>query len=301
MAKILITGGSGLVGRAISELLLNNNHQPVWLGREAGIVDGIKKFKWDVATGYIDEKAFDSVEHVIHLAGAGIMDKRWTEQYKKEVIDSRVKSSELLFKYISKNKYPVKTLVGASAVGYYGAIQSNEVFTETHAPGNDFLANCCVLWENSYAPFIASGIRTTLLRTSLVLSKKGGPYKPLSVPFKLGLGAALASGKQYFPWIHINDLSAMYVKALFDADLNGVYNAAATEQPTNKQFSKQLAKSLHRPFFLPNLPKGLLKLALGENAVVVTEGVNVSNQKIKAAGFKFEFETLDKALEELTK
>jgi uncharacterized protein (TIGR01777 family) len=279
--------------------LIKNKHEPVWLGREEGNFNGIKKFRWDPAQHYTDEKAFEGVEIVIHLAGAAITDKRWTAKYKKEIIDSRVKSSALLFDYISKHNYPVRTLVGASAVGYYGARQSNKLFTENDGPGNDFLAECCTLWENSYKSFIASGMRTTIFRTGIVLSKNGGAYPTLSRPFKSGVGVALASGKQYLPWIHINDLAAMYVNAALNNTMNGVYNAVAPELVTNKQFSKQLAKSLHRPFFLPNVPKVLLQLALGESAIAITEGLKISSQKIKEAGFTFEFENLPQALDDL--
>lgn len=298
-AKILITGGSGLVGRAISELLINKGHTPVWLSREAGESKGIKKFKWDLAAKYIDEKAFEGVETIIHLAGSGITGKRWTERYKKEIIDSRVKSSELLYSYISKNTHPVKTLVGTSAIGYYGAIQSDQVFTEDDAPGHDFMAECCVLWEKSYGPFINAGIRVPIIRTGVVLSEKGGAYKTLAIPAKLGFGAAMGSGEQYFPWIHINDLAGIYLKAIVDEQMTGPYNAVGPELVTNKGFSRQLSKSLHRPFFMPNIPAALLKIAVGESAIAITEGLQISAQKIKAAGFKFEFDTLGAALHDL--
>ncbi|MBA2611292.1 MAG: TIGR01777 family protein [Bacteroidetes bacterium] len=299
MANILITGGSGLVGKAISELLLKNNHQPVWLSREEGKYKSIKKFKWDVSRNYIDENAFEGVESVIHLAGAGIADNRWTTAYKKEIIDSRVKSSELLFNYISKNKFPIKTLVGSSAMGYYGATQSEKIFTETDGPGNDFLAETCVLWEKSYQPFIDAGIRTSIIRTGVVISKTGGAYVKMAPAFKLGFGAGLASGKQAFQWIHINDIASIFQYALLNTTINGIYNGVGSELIDNKNFSKQLAKSLHKPFFAPNLPGFLLKIFMGESAVIITEGVKISNKKIKDSGFKFEFETAEAALKDL--
>lgn len=296
MAKILITGGSGLVGKAVSELLIKKGHEPRWLSREEGMENGIQKFKWDVGKQYINEKAFEGVEVIVHLAGAGIGSRRWTKKYKQEIIDSRVKSSELLFQYISKNKYPVKTLAGASAVGYYGARQSEDVFSEEDAPGSDFLAQCCVQWENSYRPFAASGIRVCILRSALALSTKGGTYALLAKPFKWGFGAAMGSGRQYLSWIHINDLAAMYVKAVTDASISGVYNAVAPELVTNQQFSEQLAQSLHKPLFLPNIPKAVLQLAIGESAIALCEGLKISSQKIKDAGFMFEFDHLLPAL-----
>ncbi len=299
MTKILITGGSGLLGRAISELLSKKSYQVVWLSREEGNYQDIKKYKWDVDKGFIDEKAFEGVDSIIHLAGAGIADKRWTKKYKKQIVDSRIKSNELLFKYISKNNYPVKTFVGGSAMGYYGAINSEHVFTETDAAGNDFLAQTCVLWEKSYDPFINAGIRTCIIRTGVVLSKNGGAFAKMAPAFKLGLGGAIGSGEQYFPWIHINDIAAIFVHALLNPNANGVYNGVATQQIDNKDFSILLAKSFRKPFFIPNIPVFILKLLMGEGAVMVTTGVKISNQKIKESGYKFEFETVEEALQSL--
>jgi hypothetical protein len=300
MSKILITGGSGLVGNAISDLLLKKDHEPVWLSRESGTFKGIKKYKWDISKNYIDENAFVGVESIIHLAGTGIADKRWTINYKQQIIDSRIKSSELLFDHITKKNIKLKTLVGGSAIGYYGAIQSEKLFTEGDKSGTDFLAESCVLWEKSYQPFINAGIRTAIIRTGIVLSKNGGAYKKMAPAFKCGFGAALASGKQFFPWIHINDIAGIFVHTLLDQNTNGVYNAVGSELINNTDFSKQMAKSFNKPFFLPNVPEFLLKIAMGEGAAMVTEGVKISNQKIKDSGYKFEFDSLKKALKDLT-
>lgn len=296
MAKILITGGSGLVGRAISELLVKQGHEIRWLSREQGYSGVIQKFKWDVKTGYADEKAFDGVESIIHLSGAGIIDKSWTKAYKKEILDSRVKSSQLLFDTLLKNKFKITTLVGASAVGYYGSAPGNHAYSENDAPGNDFLADTCIAWEKSYEPFIAAGIRTAVIRTGIVLSKEGGAYPKMVPPFKFGLGAALASGKQYFPWIHIEDLAGIYCYTLFNEQAQGAYNAVASNAVTNKEFSKALAKSFQKPFFLPNVPAFALKLVLGERAITVMGGLKISNEKIKKAGFHFKFDALENAL-----
>ena len=300
MAKILITGGSGLAGRSISELLVKQGHEVCWLSRQKGTLGNIKKFQWDVAKGYMDEAALEGTDAIVHLAGAGIIDKRWTTTYKKEIVDSRVKSSELLFATISKNNYEIKTLVGASAVGYYGSTQSDHCYTETDSPGTGFLAETCITWEKSYKPFISYGIRTVVIRTGIVLSHNGGAYARMVPPFRFGLGAALAGGKQYFPWIHVKDLASIYVHALLHDNLSGAFNAVASEIVTNQEFSKQLAKSLHRPFFLPHVPEMVLKLALGERAMTITTGLKISNEKIKAAGFRFEFDNLEQALDNLS-
>lgn len=301
MAKILITGGSGLVGRAISELLLKQGHEPRWLSRESGSSGRIQKFKWDVSKNYIDLRAFEDVEHIVHLAGAGIIDKCWSEAYKKEIIDSRVKSSAFLFSIISQNKFKIKTLAGASAVGYYGSLASEHDFKEADAPGNDFLAEVCIEWEKSYKDFVSANIRTPIIRTGIVLSKDGGAYAKMVPPFKFGFGAAIGSGHQYFPWIHINDLAGIYVYTLFNEQASGPYNAAASQPVTNKEFSKALSQSLDKPFFLPNVPEFALKLVLGERAVTVTTGLKISNEKIKKEGYKFEFDDLEKTLKDLAK
>jgi uncharacterized protein len=301
MAKILITGGSGLVGSRISELLVKEGHQPCWLSRQEGESNGIRRYKWDLSKKYIDEKSFEDTEHIIHLAGSGIVDKRWTHSYKKEILDSRVKTSELLFDHISKNNYPIKTLVGGSAIGYYGALTSEHTFSEEDLPGHDFLGETCVLWEKSYDPFVSLGIRTVIIRTGIVLSQKGGAYAKMVKPFKFGLGAAIGSGNQYFPWIHIDDIAAIFVHALFHDALKGSYNATATEQITNKEFSRHLAISLRKPFFLPVLPAFLLKMALGERAITITEGVKINNSKLKNSGFLFRFDSLEAALNDLNK
>ncbi|MDX2173581.1 MAG: TIGR01777 family oxidoreductase [Bacteroidota bacterium] len=301
MAKVLITGGSGLLGKAISEILLKNNYEVAWLSREEGRYNSVKKYKWDVGNGYIDERAFDNVEHIIHLAGAGIADKKWTIDYKAEIINSRIQSSELLYNSIKKLKIPIKTFVGASAVGFYGARSGEELINEHERPVNDFLSRTCVAWESSYTAFKELGIRTPIIRIGVVLSNNGGAYKKMLPPFKCNLGCSIGSGKQYFPWIHINDIANIFVYALENQALSEIYNGTGTEAITMNTFSKQLAKSIHRFTFLPNVPKFLLKLVLGESHLMITEGLKISNKKIKDTGFKFKFEKLSDALEDLAK
>ncbi|MES2678291.1 MAG: TIGR01777 family oxidoreductase [Bacteroidota bacterium] len=299
MAKILITGGSGLLGKAISDILIKKNHLPVWLSRSGDESGPVKKYKWDLKKQYIDEKAFENTDYILHLAGAGIADKRWTSNYKNEIVSSRVNSSALLHDCISKNAYPIKTLVGGSAIGYYGARQSDTVVHENEHAGNDFLAQTCSLWEKSYQPFTRLGIRTPVIRTGVVLSNNGGAYQKLSPVFRAGFGAAMAGGKQYFPWIHINDIAAMFVYALFNGNMNGVYNGVASELIDNKSFSEKLAQSFNKRLILPNIPSAALHLAMGQRAQMLTEGLKISNHKIKTAGFEFQFDSIDAALRDL--
>jgi len=299
MANILITGGSGLVGTAISEQLLKMGHEVRWLSREEGSAGQIKKYKWDLSKEFIDEKAFEGIDAIVHLAGSGIVDKVWTEAYKNEILNSRVKSSELLFTYLSKNKIVLKSFIGGSAVGYYGSFSSSHAYLETDDAGSDFLGRTCVEWEKSYVPIVKSGCRTVIIRTGIVLSKKGGAYLKMKPAFQFGLGAAIGSGKQAFPWIHIDDLAGIFIKALFDEGMKGIYNAVASEQVNNNAFSKTLAQSFKRPYFLPNIPAVLMRLVMGERAITVTSGVKVSNAKIKETGFEFKFEKVAEALKDL--
>lgn len=301
MTKVLITGGSGLLGKAISNILLKNNYEVIWLSREPGQYNNIKKYKWDVEKQYIDEAAFKNLEHIIHLAGAGIADKKWTEAYKKEIINSRIQSSKLIYEYITKLNIPIKTFLGASAVGYYGAIQSDKLITEEENPYNDFLAQACIAWEDSYKPFMNAGIRTPIIRIGVILSTNGGAYKKMIPPFKFNLGCSLGNGKQYLPWIHINDVANIFVYVLKDVNLKETYNAVGTELVTMNTFTSQLAKSISRLKFLPKVPAFILKLVMGESHLMVTEGLKISNKKIKNTGFEFEFEKLSDALNNLSK
>lgn len=279
-----------MVGRAVSELLMNSGHQPVWLSRKAGKEKLVEEYEWDPSRSFIDARAFENVQAVVHLAGAGIADQRWTPAYRQKIIDSRIKTSALLFDHISKNHCPVKTFVGASAVGYYGARQNKLVFSEEDFPGTDFLSKTCQLWEKSYEPFSQSGIRTAIVRTGIVLGRGGGYYKKLAPLFSRGLGAACGTGKQYMPWIHIHDIAALYCHLLCSDALSGAYNGVATELITNRDFSAQLAKSLGSRLLLPNVPSFLLHLGLGKSADTLTEGLRISNKKIRNTGFRFRFE-----------
>lgn len=297
MAKILITGGSGLVGKELTKQLLHKNHEVVWLSRTENLIGKIKVYKWDYTTNYIDERAFDGVTAIIHLAGAGIADKRWTENYKKEILDSRIKTSALLIANIKKLQLPITTFIGASAIGYYGAINSEEIFDETKKAGNDFLGNVCLSWENSYKPIIEKNIRTIVFRIGIVLAKDGGALNKMKPLFKIGLGSALADGTQFFPWIHITDVVNAMIFSLENILINGTYNVVGTEHINNYNFSNKLAQCYNKKMFLPNVPKFILKLAMGEGAVMVYTGIKISNNKLKQAGFNFSYNSVNDAIQ----
>ncbi len=299
MATILITGGSGLIGKALSKRLLSEGHSVRILSRTPKTGSKIPEFFWNVEKQEIDDKAFDGIDHVVHLAGIGIADKRWTDKRKQEVIDSRVDSMKLITNTINKKAIQLESFVGASAVGIYGMLTSNKIFTETDKGLPDFLSETCELWERSYDAVSINSNKTAIIRISVVLSKSGGALKRLLPLFKAGLGSAIGSGNQYMPWIHIDDLVSVFMDGLFKPDFKGVYNASASDHITNKLFSKELAKALHKPFFVPNVPAFAMKLVFGEMANVLLLGSRVSDKKLINTGFNFKYPTLKEALNEI--
>jgi len=299
MATILITGGSGLIGKALSQKLLAEGHQVRILSRTPNPQSKIPAFFWDVEKQEIDEKAFDGIDHLVHLAGEGVADKRWTEKRKKEVIDSRVNSMKLITRVIKKKNILLKSVVGASATGIYGMVTSDKIFTETDKGPEDFLTHTCEVWERSYDEISGLSEKTVVIRISVVLSKQGGALKLLLPLFNMGLGSAVGKGSQYMPWIHIDDLISVIHHGLFDPDFKGVYNAVAPEHHTSNSFSAALAKALHKPFFAPNVPAFALRLLFGEMANVLLLGSRVSSKKLTDAGFVFQYPNLKQAFEKI--
>lgn len=298
MTKVLITGGTGLVGQHLSKMLLSKGYEVSILSRTKSIDSKISVFYWDINKNTIDKEAINSVDYIIHLAGVNIAGKRWTKSRKQEIIDSRVKSTELLFYNIDPN-HNLNAFISASAIGYYGAITSNHIFTETDSPANDFLGETCRLWEDSANKFQNHGIRTVKIRTGIVLSKQGGALSKMIKPFKLGFGSALGSGKQFMPWIHIDDLCEIYIKAIEDSEMNGAYNAVAPEHINNTAFSRKIAKQLKKPFWALKIPAFLFKILFGEMADILLKGSRVSSDKIIASGYDFKYPTLKSALKNL--
>ena len=298
MKKILIAGGTGFVGKQFIPFLVEKGYSIHVLTRKpsANSIENICFFQWDIERQYINKKAFEGVEILINLTGANIGEKRWTNDRKKEIIDSRIKSISLLYQYISENKFNINTFILSSAVGFYGAVTTEKTFAETSERGNDFLASVCQKWENAALKFNDLGVRTVILRKGVILGKDGGMVKKLSPLAKLGINVSLGSGEQYLPWIDIRDLVKLYNFILSNAQLNGIYNAVATEQMTMNDFSKALLKSFGKKSFLPNAPAFVIRLLFGEMAVMLLEGSKVSNEKLKNTGFYFEFDTIERSL-----
>ena len=299
--NILITGGTGLVGTRLTEMLIQKGYEVNLLSRQAA--EGkIKKYRWDLKTKFIDETALKTADYIIHLAGAGVFDKRWSAEYKKEIMNSRIDSTSLLFEKLSSIPHKVKAFVSTSAIGIYGSDTGSDWQTENAPSGNGFLAEVCRNWEAAIHPIEDLGIRTAIIRIGIVLSDKGGPLKELSKPINSFIGSPMGRGDQYVSWIHIDDLCAMYIYAIENESLTGAYNAAAPEPVSNASLTKEIAAVLKKPLWLPNIPSFVLKLILGsEKAMVLLGGNRVSSKKITETGFKFSFPSLKPALIDLFK
>lgn len=293
---VLITGGTGLIGSVLKEYLKAANYEVILLSRHHKSEDS---YLWAVETNFIDKRAIERCDHLIHLAGAGIAEKPWTPSRKKEILDSRVQSTELLIKALKQQRKELKTVVAASAVGYYGVTTSEQVYVESDQASSGFLAETCEIWEQATKNFEELSERLVQFRIGVVLDKQGGALKKMAQPVNFFAGAALGTGKQYMPWIHVKDLCRMMVFALQHQTVSGVYNAVSSSHITNETFTKALGKVLHRPIVLPPIPGFVIKMLFGEMAEMILEGSRVSNEKIRASGFKFEFDDIDKALQDL--
>jgi len=295
LSKIVITGASGLIGTRLTEMLVEKGYEVAHLGRtkKSGKVSA---YIWDIEKSFIDEEAFKNADAVIHLAGAGIADKRWNSRRKMEILESRTKSTALLARSLEKNPQ-VKTVVAASAIGYYGFGLTDHEFTEVSNPGTDFLAKVVKAWEDEEDKIKSA--RLVKLRIGIVLSEKGGALKEMMNPIKWGVGSHLASGNQFLSWIHIDDLCRMFIKAAEDSAMHGTYNATGPYAVSNRTLTQAIASVLQKPLILPPVPGFMLKIIVGEMADLVIYGSIVSSAKIQKAGFTFQFKTLEAALADL--
>jgi hypothetical protein len=259
----------------------------------------VPSFAWDVDKQQMDAKALAGVDTIVHLAGAGVADKRWTPTRKKEILDSRVQSTRLLYQILKEEKHSVKNIVSASAIGYYGFGLSDQLFTEERPPATDFLASVTTEWEKEVDAIRELEIRVVKIRIGIVLSNKGGALKEMARPIQFGVGAPLGTGQQVMSWIHIDDLCEMFCKAIQDRSLAGAYNGVAPNPVTNAELTKAIASILKKPLWLPNVPPFVLRLLVGEMADIVVNGSKVSAEKILATRFKFQYSQIDDALRNL--
>ncbi|MEO7922640.1 MAG: TIGR01777 family oxidoreductase [Chitinophagaceae bacterium] len=303
MTTILITGGTGLIGKALTKKLLEKGYRVIILtrGEERSAIPGsnLSYARWDIEKQWIDKHAVEATDHIIHLAGAGIADKRWSKKRKQEIVDSRVNSSRLLADTLERMPNKVKTVVSASAIGWYGSDklrQNDDGFEETAAPADDFLGETCRQWEASIEPVNSLGIRLVKLRTGIVLSREGGALKEFMRPLQFAVAAILGTGKQVISWIQIHDMVDVYIAAIENSSMTGVYNTVAPAPVTSKELTLQLARA-RRKFFIPvHVPAFILKIILGEMSIEVLKSATVSNKKLKATGFSFQYPSIDSIL-----
>lgn len=300
MATILITGGTGLVGQRLSQLLTTQGDKVIHLSRKENLNATYPAYQWDLKKGTIDLKAIEQADYIVHLAGANVADQRWTKSYKKIIIDSRVKSAALLQKAIQEAEYKPKAVIAASAVGYYGN-RGETLLTETSSKGKGFLSDVVEDWEialNDFNPLVE---RTVFLRVGIVLSTQGGALAKMLPSYYVRTGAYFGNGQQYYAWIHIDDLCKMFIKGIKDATMKGIYNAVAPNPVTNKTLAYKIADALDKPSIILPTPAFGLRFAMGEMSSIVLDGANVSAQKIMNAGFKFDYSEVLPALKDLVK
>ena len=297
--NVLITGGTGFIGKKLTKILLERGFSVSVLTRNSKPnIDGVTYYIWDVSSQNIEEAAVLNADYIIHLAGENIAEKKWTTTRKAEIKDSRTQSAQLIYTVLKKHNKRIEAFVSASGIGFYCAINGEGICTENTLPANDFIGMTCQEWEKSADLMAGLGIRTVKIRTGLVLGKDEGILKKLTPIFKRGLGSALGSGKQYMPWIHIHDLCMMYIEAIENDKMSGAYNATINDSTTNLSFSKALANSLGKSMWLPKVPAFLIRIGMGEMADIVLTGRRVSSDKIKKLGFRFQFKNLKKALKD---
>jgi uncharacterized protein (TIGR01777 family) len=306
MATVLITGGTGMIGRALTTALLEKNYKVIILSRGSNNqqpAGNLSYAQWDVKNQLIDNDAIARADYIIHLAGAGVGDKRWTKKRKNEIVDSRVKSGELLVKTLQEMPNKVKAVISASAIGWYGTdplVPNLRPFSEDNPSDRSFLGDTCRQWEKSSAPVTKLGKRLVTLRTGIVLAKEGGALEEFKKPLKFGIAAILGSGRQVISWIHIDDLVRLYVAAIEDENLRGVYNAVAPKPVSNEDLTLQLASIKKGIFFIPvHVPAFVLKLVIGEMSIEVLKSATVSCDKIHYSGFTFLYPAIEAALKNL--
>lgn len=300
--KVLITGATGLVGQELVSLLLQNGFTVHYLSTSKSKLvsqNNYKGFYWNPKTSEIDLNALTDVEAIVHLAGANVA-KKWTPSYKQEIIESRVLSTRLLYKTLQKNSHNIKQFVSASAIGIYPD-NLNYIYNETDTEvDNSFLGNVVQQWEEEVNQFEKIHIKVAKIRIGIVLAKNGGALQEMAKPIKMNLGAAFGSGGQYQSWIHIQDLAGVF-QFVIQNQLSGVFNGVAPYPVTNSELTKAIAKTLGKPLFLPNIPRFVMKIVLGEMHQILFSSQHVSCRKLLDMKYQFKFASLDKALHDLLK
>lgn len=300
--KILVTGATGLIGQELVSLLLEKGHSINYL--TTSVNKKIAKpncygYYWNPESNTIDENCLINVDAIIHLAGASIA-KRWTKSYKQEILDSRIQSAQLLYNTLKNNPHQVKQFVSASAIGIYPESEIISYDEATIETDTGFLADVVKKWEESADKFRLLKIKVAKIRTGVVLAAKGGALPEIARPIKWGLGANIGNGRQIQSWIHIDDLVRLYAFVV-ESQLEGIYNGVSPNPISNAELTRTIAKVLQKPLLLPNIPEFVLKLILGEMALLLFSSKNCSANKILKQGFKFKYTNIDSAIKAIYK
>jgi uncharacterized protein len=297
---VLLTGATGTIGLRLVAFLHEAGFSVSILSRSVQSLPNVTTYNWDIGREYIDPQAIATADHIIHLAGAGIADERWSEARKKEILDSRVRSTNLIVNALRTTQHQVKSFVCSSAIGYYGGNTGDRMLTETDPAGTDFLATVTRAWEASAEKVATLGIRTVRMRTGVVLTMAGGALPKLAQPIRFNAGAPIGTGQQYISWIHLDDLCRLYVRAVQDERWAGAYNGVAPGPVTNERLTRQIATVLDKAIILPNIPAFTIRLAFGELAVTVLGSSRVGNARIVTeTDFLYRFSDLNHALTDL--
>lgn len=295
---VLITGASGLIGTSLTSMLLRKGYDVKHLGRTRRTIHNVKSYLWNIEQGTIEPEALADVTYIVHLAGASVGEGRWTEQRKKEIVSSRVGSTLLLNRTLEEQSHSVKKIIAASAIGYYGMLPQSSPFNEEAPAGKDFMAQVCVAWED--ALFKGNEhIQKVIYRLGVVMSNKGGAFPKLVLPVKLLAASPVGSGKQIISWVHMDDVCNAILWAIENQNLQGIYNLTAPHPVSNAELMKVLAQALKKPYIPFGPPAWALKVAMGEQADIVLEGVAVSSEKLQHTGFEFRYKTIEEAIKEL--
>lgn len=300
MKKILITGATGLIGRELTRQCHREGIAVNYLTTRKDKIENSENYRgfyWDPTEAYIDRKAFEGVKAIVNLAGAPIS-KRWTETYKRKLLDSRIKSIQLIYDSLKDPDHTVEHFISASGVNFYSDSDTRLYTEENTDPNPTFLGELTRQWEGAALQLRDLGMEVSIVRTGMVLATDGGALPQLIRPVKLGLGAAMGSGRQWQSWIHLEDIAGIYLYILQN-QLEGIYNGVAPNPVKNNRLVRQLAGQLRKPVWLPNTPGFGLRLILGEMATLVLEGQLVSSKKIQELGYDFRFYKLDAALSDL--
>jgi uncharacterized protein (TIGR01777 family) len=301
--RVIVTGGTGLIGRSLAEQMAGEGHEVIVLSRNPegakGFSEGVRVVGWDARTPQGWSDWVEGADAIVNLAGAGLADWLWTKSRKQTLLDSRVWAGQAVAEAVAMANQKPGVVIQSSAVGYYGP-RGDEAIEESEQPGSDFLADLCQQWEESTRPVEDHGVRRAIIRTGLVLSRKGGVLPRLLLPIRLFVGGRLGSGKQYYSWIHLDDELRAIRFLIENASARGPFNLAAPASLPNQAFIETVSRALGRPAWLP-LPEFALRLLVGDMATVLVDGQRVVPAKLTEAGFEFKYPVLEQAMETLAR